>query len=175
MRSQRRAAPAGAGLMSLFALAIALAGCGGGGAARPDAGSESGSGSESDSVLAGGADEVKAQPSLKDLGPSGRRVKVIVLPGDAVVEVDGVAARRRDGVIELLGKVGEVRRLRVAKGAESTEESVTIQESGASPPVVDLRARAPSSAGKAASEPAPPSAPKDPLEIDMNRAAPEFQ
>jgi hypothetical protein len=173
MRSRRRAAPAGASLASLLALAIALAGCGGGGAARPDAGSDGGS--DSESALAGGVDEVKAQPSLKDLGPSGRRVKVIVLPGDAAVEVDGVAARRRDGVIELLGKVGEVRRLRVARGAESTEETVTIQESGASPPLIDLRARAPRLGGKAASEPAAPSAPGDPLSIDNARAAPEFK
>jgi hypothetical protein len=169
MRSRRRITARGAVIMqaSLLGVAVALAGCGGGGAAERDAGSNSDS--DSDSALASGADEVKAQPSLKDLGPSGRRVKVIVLPGDAAVEVDGVAARRRDGVIELLGKVGEVRRLRVARGAESAEESVTIEESGASPPLVDLRARAPSSAGagKAPPEPAAPPAGTDPLKQDI--------
>lgn len=88
------------------------------------------------------ADEGMAQPTLKDLGEKGRRVTVIVKPGDAAVEVDGVAVRRRDGVIELIGKEGSPpRRLRVFKGLQSLEENVTITEAGASPALVDLNAK----------------------------------
>ena len=82
-------------------------------------------------------------PMLKAMGPSARRVKVIVLPGSASVEVDGTAARRRDGVIELTGKVGEARRLRVMDDTRQLEVDVKIEEGGASPPVVDLGAQPP--------------------------------
>jgi len=89
----------------------------------------------------------RLQPSLRDLGEKGRRVKVIVLPGDASVEIDGVAAGRKNGVIELVGRVGEVRRLRVFKGAEQLEENVTIEEATASPAVLDLAALSPKQGG----------------------------
>ncbi len=73
------------------------------------------------------------------LGPDERRVMVFVLPGDASVEVDGRPAFRRNGVIELVGKVGDVRKLRVFKGPRSTEEkTITIGEAGATPALVDL-------------------------------------
>ena len=45
-----------------------------------------------------------AQLGRRRLGADERRVKLLVLPADAAVEVDGVPARRRDGVIELSGK-----------------------------------------------------------------------
>ncbi len=84
-------------------------------------------------------DEDASPPrSLKDLGPSGRRVSVIVLPGDAEVEVAGVVVRRRDGVIELIGQVGQALPLRVFKGDISIERDVTILDTGASPPLLDL-------------------------------------
>ncbi|HLM74129.1 MAG TPA: hypothetical protein VK459_15590 [Polyangiaceae bacterium] len=82
----------------------------------------------------------RQQPALSDLGAKGRRVKVIVLPGDASVEIDGLAARRRNGVVEIAGRVGDVRRLRVFKGAEQLQQDVTIEEAGVSPAVVDLAA-----------------------------------
>jgi serine/threonine-protein kinase len=73
------------------------------------------------------------------LGPDERRVPLLVVPGDALVEVDGQPAYRRDGAIDLIGKVGEVRRVRVWKGAkEALEKNVTIQESQPSPPLVDF-------------------------------------
>jgi hypothetical protein len=93
-----------------------------------------------DDTLASGGEEVPPQPMLKDFGPSGWRVTLMVLPGDAEVEVGGVAVRRRDGVIELTGKVGETQRLRVFKGADNIERDVILQTAGASPPVLDLMA-----------------------------------
>ncbi|WP_437721673.1 hypothetical protein [Sorangium sp. So ce861] len=73
------------------------------------------------------------------LGPDERRVPLLVVPGDALVEVDGQPAYRRDGAIELTGKVGEVRLVRVWKGAKKPlEKRVMIQEIQPSPPLVDL-------------------------------------
>jgi len=67
------------------------------------------------------------------------RVALFVLPGDASVEVDNKPVRRRDGVIELVGKVGDKRRVRVFKGSKTTEEKVvTIQDTGTSPALVNL-------------------------------------
>jgi serine/threonine-protein kinase len=83
-------------------------------------------------------------------------VPLFVVPGDALVEVDGQPAYRRDGVIELTGKVGDVRRVRVWKGAKTTEEkAVKIQEAQPSPPLVDLNeAPPPKPAAKGAKKPA---------------------
>jgi serine/threonine-protein kinase len=88
------------------------------------------------------------RPELAVLGPGERRVALFVVPGDALVEVDGQPAYRRDGVIELTGKVGDVRRVRVWKGAKITEEAVKIQETQPSPPLVDLKEAVPSKHGQ---------------------------
>jgi serine/threonine-protein kinase len=82
-------------------------------------------------------------------------VTLVVLPGDASVEVDGQPVRRRNGVIELVGKVGDVHRVRVFKGAKSTEEkAVTIPAAGTLPGLLDLNAPLPPAArGKPAGRP----------------------
>jgi len=88
-----------------------------------------------------GSGHVQAVPRLKAqrLGPDERRVMLFVLPGDATVEVDGRQAFRRNGFVELVGKVGEMRRLRVFKGARSTEEkNITIGDGVAMPSLIDL-------------------------------------
>lgn len=79
-----------------------------------------------------------ARPAARRLGAGERRVKLLVLPADAVVEVDGVPMRRRDGVIELSGKVGQAHRVRVSRGAQHGETTVTLTDAGASPPSLDL-------------------------------------
>src|SRR5690242_20093187 len=89
------------------------------------------------------AEEPAPSLRLKDLGATARRVSIIVLPGDAAVEVDGVGARRRDGVIELVGNLGELHRLRIFKGLQAIEKDVKIEEAGASPAFVDLNAPPP--------------------------------
>jgi len=88
-----------------------------------------------------GSGRAQALPRLKAqrLGPDERRVILLVLPGDASVEVDGRPAFRRNGFVELVGKVGETRRLRVFKGARSTEEkNITIGDGVATPLLIDL-------------------------------------
>lgn len=71
------------------------------------------------------------------------RVALVALPGDARVEIDGQVVERREGLVDLEGRVGDVRRVRVWKGDKATEKSVTIAENGAVPPLVDLNTPGP--------------------------------
>lgn len=89
------------------------------------------------------------------LMPDERRVSLVVLPGDAAVEVEGLPVRRRNGLIDLTGKVGQVVRVRVRKRDKSTDDRmVTIKETGASPQVIDLNEPAVAgSAGKVGPKP----------------------
>ncbi|WP_433928227.1 AAA family ATPase [Sorangium cellulosum] len=86
---------------------------------------------------------------VKNLGPDGRHVKVIVLPGDAEVTIAGVSTMRRDGAIELVGRKGDVVKLRVSKAGRYLEQDVKIQEEGAFPSLLDLSPRIVEKAGKA--------------------------
>lgn len=70
------------------------------------------------------------------------RVPLFVLPGDALVEVDGVQVRRRQGTIELVGKVGEEHRVRVRASSETMqadEKIVRIEANGTVPALIDVR------------------------------------
>ncbi|AUX46794.1 uncharacterized protein SOCE26_083030 [Sorangium cellulosum] len=116
-----------------------------------------GSGAPAGSSAANGAPpSVAARPEMAVLGADERRVPLLVVPGDALVEVDGQPAYRRNGAIDLTGKVGDVRRVRVWKGAKAApEKAVTIQETQPSPPLVDLNeAPPPRPAAKAPKRPA---------------------
>lgn len=80
----------------------------------------------------------KEQPVLAD---DEVRVPLFVLPGDAVVEVDDVVVRRRQGTIELVGKVGAERRVRVFLGTTRVvEQKVKIEAMGTLPATIDVRA-----------------------------------
>ncbi|WP_437552554.1 hypothetical protein WME97_14775 [Sorangium sp. So ce367] len=91
------------------------------------------------SVARGAAPRAAARAGMAVLGQDERRVPLLVVPGDALVEVDNQPAYRRDGTIDLTGKVGEVRIVRVWKGAKAAlVKEVTIQEVQPSPRLVDL-------------------------------------
>ncbi|WP_437499291.1 hypothetical protein [Sorangium sp. So ce1099] len=95
-----------------------------------------------------------AAPSQpKPLASGERRVALFVVPGDASVEVGGQPARRTNGVIELVGKKGDRREIRIFKGAKRTEErTVIIGETEASPSFLDLNAPPPPGPRKAVKE-----------------------
>ncbi|HRI68845.1 MAG TPA: hypothetical protein PK156_31665, partial [Polyangium sp.] len=88
------------------------------------------------------------QKSLKDMGPDGCHVRVVVLPGDADVTIDGSPARRKDGAIELLGHRGDVVRMRVSKAGQFVETDVKLDTAGAIPPVVALPPKLPADRSK---------------------------
>jgi len=79
-----------------------------------------------------------AQKSLRDLGPEGCRVKVVVKPGDADVEIDGNPVQRQEGAIELLGRKGDVVRMRVSKGGKFMEVEVKLAGDHAEPAQIVL-------------------------------------
>lgn len=132
--------------------------------------------SSGDEAPASEGREAPPQPLFRDLGSNARRMKVIVLPGDAAVEIDGVPVRRKEGIIELVGKVGETHRLRVVRGAQYLERDVSIpQEGGGSPLVLDLAARPvvrPAGAGSKAPGAAAPSASAAPSAAPVNPLLP---
>ncbi|WP_437496913.1 hypothetical protein [Sorangium sp. So ce1099] len=114
-----------------------------------------------------------ARPAAHRLDAGERRVKLLVLPADAVVEVDGVPVRRRDGVIELSGKVGQAHRVRVSRGAQHGETTVTLTDAGASPPSLDLAALA--RAARRSGRGLLPAAPDEPPAAGaVDSAAPEL-
>lgn len=81
----------------------------------------------------------KKHSETRQLGPDERRVVVVVVPGDAQVDVDGQTVARRDGVVEIVGKPNEKHTLRAWKDDKSTETiQVTIEEAGANPAFVDV-------------------------------------
>ncbi|WP_437937379.1 WD40 repeat domain-containing protein [Sorangium sp. So ce341] len=84
------------------------------------------------------------------------RARVLVLPGDAEVELDGAQVRRRDGLIELTGRVGERKKLTIVDGDTSIEKDVTIGANGASPSAIDLAEEAGLGDGATSSRPRKP-------------------
>jgi tRNA A-37 threonylcarbamoyl transferase component Bud32/energy-coupling factor transporter ATP-binding protein EcfA2 len=104
--------------------------------------------SESDVMPAPAGPKVKAGGEVQ---PVGKRGVVFVVPGDAVVEVDGKPVRRRDGVIEVLFEGGAEKRLVARSGLTRTkvgEKSLPVS-AGARPLVVDLNQQAAPKGGKA--------------------------
>ncbi|WP_437568373.1 hypothetical protein [Sorangium sp. So ce542] len=147
MRTHRTSASAG--WMAVLLVACGQPASGGGAGEQVDSGATAGEASPAREAPTASAARTARRAQLRALGPDERRVAIVVLPGDASVEVDGQPARRRDGLIELVGKVGEQHRVRAFKGAKSTgEKTVTIEESGASPALLDLYEPPPPGAAK---------------------------
>lgn len=75
------------------------------------------------------------QPLLAD---GDVRVPLFVVPGNALVEVDDALVRRRHGVVELVGKVGTARRVRLLlENGRTVETTVQIEAMGTSPAWID--------------------------------------
>lgn len=66
------------------------------------------------------------------------RLPLVVIPADATVEVDDALVRRRHGAVEIVGKVGDERRVRVFVGATNVEKVVKIGAVGLVPSMIDL-------------------------------------
>jgi eukaryotic-like serine/threonine-protein kinase len=65
-------------------------------------------------------------------------VMVVVLPGDAAVEVDGTNVTLADGTVEITGALGSVHKVRLRSGEAEVLKDVVITEGGALPPKVEL-------------------------------------
>lgn len=74
----------------------------------------------------------------RTLGANEVRVSLLVLPGDALVEVNKVPVRRRNGMVELVGNVGDEVLVNVILGANTNvERPVKIEAMGTSPALID--------------------------------------
>lgn len=64
--------------------------------------------------------------------------RLSIWPRTVQAEIDGIVVPPRDGFVELWGKAGEKKKVRLIEGEFSTELDVTIEASGANPAVLDL-------------------------------------
>ncbi|WP_438000962.1 serine/threonine-protein kinase [Sorangium sp. So ce185] len=85
----------------------------------------------------GGASQAPPQATTEQPAPR-RRVNLVVLPADASVEIDGRPATMRDGILELEGELGSMRRVRVFKGEVEIVADVAVTELGAHPTKLEL-------------------------------------
>ena len=95
-----------------------------------------------------------------DMSP--KRVKLVIMPPDAVTEIEGKRVFAKNGIIEITGAPGSVHRVKLSKGKTETEVEVIVTESGAMPPKVELtfgslvpRPTATAAPGPAATPPPP--------------------
>jgi hypothetical protein len=74
----------------------------------------------------------------RQLGDGEMRLALLVFPGDTIVEIDKAPAMRRNGMIELVGRVGDERRIEVfLDAATKIEKIVKIEATGVSPALID--------------------------------------
>ncbi len=81
-----------------------------------------------------------ATPAATPTDATPKRVRVVILPSDAKVEVEGEPAKLRDGILEIEGKPGSVFRVRAFKGKDETIADVVVTEAGALPPKIEVKA-----------------------------------
>ncbi len=77
-----------------------------------------------------------AAPPPVDMSP--KRVKLVIMPPDALAEIEGKRVLAKNGILEITGAPGSVHRVKLTKGKTETEVEVIVTESGAMPPKVEL-------------------------------------
>ena len=78
-----------------------------------------------------------------------RIVKLVVLPVDALVEIDGVPVPVKRGIVEVTGLLGSVHKVKLTLGKDEIVEDVVVTESGALPAKLEIE-KEKSKSGKAA-------------------------
>ncbi|NUP09861.1 MAG: serine/threonine protein kinase [Polyangiaceae bacterium] len=67
-----------------------------------------------------------------------RTVKLVVIPEDATVTIDGNTATVKKGVVEISGSLGSVHKVKLQVGKQELEEDVVVSDGGALPPKLQL-------------------------------------
>lgn len=99
-------------------------------------------------------------PAPAAVDTNARRVKVVIMPPDASIEVEGEPGVAKNGLLEITGTLGSVFRVRVFKGKHETTTDVIITADGPAPPKIELSlVGPPKPAPSGASGTAPPPAP----------------
>jgi serine/threonine-protein kinase len=65
-------------------------------------------------------------------------VKVVILPAEAKVEVEGTQVTPKDGLVEVSGQLGTVHKVKVSSGGDERTVEVVVTENGALPAKIDL-------------------------------------
>ena len=98
--------------------------------------------------------------------PSFKRVQVVILPDDASIEVEGKKELAKDGLLEISGILGTVRRVRVFNRTGETTADVVVTEAGAIPPRIQIKygvkitpTAAPTGVAPTSATPKPPTLP----------------
>ena len=120
---------------------------------------------------AGAATVVPTILPAPDPNAETRTVKLVIIPDEAEVKVDGAAVKVKKGAVEISGKPGSVHKVTVTVGKESIEEEVVVTDSGALPPKLELEPKKSTGGGaKPATTGATPStaAPTTPKGIDTS-------
>lgn len=125
----------------LLVFVVIACGCGSSGEMRPSKAQDSTASTASHANL---RKRTNTDPSTaieqRVLAADEMRVSVAVFPGDAFVEVDKVPVRRRHGMVEFVGKVGQEHKVEAFLGSNrGIEFAVKIEATGASPAFFDVR------------------------------------
>jgi serine/threonine-protein kinase len=85
-----------------------------------------------------------------------RRVKIGIIPSDALVEVEGAPMTTKKGILEIEGKLGDTFRVRVYKGKYETTQDVIITKDGPNVPTITMSFAQPGTKGTGSAAPALP-------------------
>jgi serine/threonine-protein kinase len=102
-----------------------------------------------------------------------RRVKVVVIPSDALVEVEGKLVPNSKGIFEITGALGSIHRVRVYRGKSEIRTEVIVTDAGPSPPRIDLQMPASTAASPAPTP--PPATPTPPADSPPPGIKPEWE
>jgi serine/threonine protein kinase len=84
------------------------------------------------------ATSVTEGPAPPASGATTRQANLVILPDDALVEIDSVPTSPVDGIVKIVGAVGSTHRVRISKEGQEKIIDVVIGPSGAEPPKVEL-------------------------------------
>ncbi len=73
-----------------------------------------------------------------DTNAETRTVKLVIIPDEAEVKVDGLSVKVKKGAVEITGKPGTVHKVTLTLGKDTIEEEVVVTDSGALPPKLEL-------------------------------------
>jgi serine/threonine protein kinase len=78
-------------------------------------------------------------PSAAPAAPSKTRtVRLVVIPADATVDIEGTPVVAKDGLVEIRGALGSVHAVHVKAGDAEASTNVVVTEDGALPPKIEL-------------------------------------
>jgi eukaryotic-like serine/threonine-protein kinase len=84
------------------------------------------------------APTIAVAPTTSAAPSKARTVRLVVIPADATVEVEGTPVVPKDGLVEIHGALGSVHAVRVKAGDDETTTTIVVTEDGAIPPKIEL-------------------------------------